>query len=142
MDATPNVESLRPERGATPLPASRVEYQSAAAVRQEIYATLAELHSRVEELQGYVHSRFGSIDDPLHVRERIAAQPIRACGLALVAGVVCGVLRVHKLPWNFARRVLYISGGVVRGAGATLGSKLASDLVGQAIGSRWRASSE
>jgi hypothetical protein len=134
MDATPNVAPARQGQGKRPLPAQSLENRSAAAVRQQIYSTLDDLHRRVAELQGYIDFRFGTIKDPLHVRERVAAQPIRACGIALVAGVVCGMLRAHRLPRVFARQALLVSGGVVRGAGATLGSTLVSDLLIRALG--------
>jgi hypothetical protein len=134
MDATPNVEPLKPElsrRGA------RITQPSAAAVRQEIYSTLHDLHARVEALHQYVESRFGSIEDPMHIRERIQARPIRACTVALVVGAACGALRAHRLPLVVVGNAISLSQGVVRAAIATFGSKVASDLVGRAISSRW-----
>ena len=142
MDATPNVEPLRQERVVGPRPTSRPMQQSAASVRHEIYSTLDDLHARVEELQKYIHSRFGSIDDPIHIREKIVERPMRACGIALVAGVVCGVMRAHRLPLIVARNALTLSSDIARGVSATFGSRIASDLVSRAMSSGWRASAE
>jgi hypothetical protein len=141
MDATPDVEPLKPWR-ARQQPKAGAKQQSVEAVRHEIYSTLDDLRARVEELQEYVHFRFGSIGDPLHVRERIQEQPIRVCGIALATGIACGVLRVHRLPLLVVRNVFALSSGIVRGASATVGSKIASDLVSLVMGSHWQSGAE
>lgn len=146
MDASPDVAPQEPARqpdrhrqwaGPSMTPrdqlqrAAGAEVRSAEEIRRQLYLTLDDLHARVAELQSYVQTRFGSIADPFHIREKVEAHPAKACGVALVAGLVCGALRVHTVPRGALRRALRVSGGVVRGASSTFGSQVASSLVRQ-----------
>jgi ElaB/YqjD/DUF883 family membrane-anchored ribosome-binding protein len=141
MDAAHNVGRIpRVTRGVTQNASS--PYESPEVVRKRIYATLEDLRARVHELQDYVHTRYGSIDNPLHIREKVLAHPIRACAIAVAAGVVCGALRAHYAPLTLARKMLAVSSGVARGATVTFGSQLASGLMSRVMNSAWRAGGE
>lgn len=140
MDAAHNVGRI-PRVSRDFAQSTSSSHESPEAVRKRIYATLEDLRARVHELQEYVHTRYGSIDNPLHVREKVLARPIRACAIAVAAGVVCGALRAHYAPLALARKMLTLSGGVARGVTVTFGSQLASGLMSRVMNSGWRAGS-
>jgi len=77
-----------------------------------------------------VHDRFGSLDNPFHVRERIADRPFFACGLALAAGVLLGATRATRaVPEMAGQGMRHTVGLLFNGLGRTLGAEVAATLL-------------
>lgn len=103
---------------------------SAEELRDNIRETTQALRGHVSQLQGYVHERFGSLGNPLHVRERVANRPLLACAVALGIGVLLGASRrgPRAVPRLAAQGVRRASGVAFAGIGKTLGAEVVSAL--------------
>jgi hypothetical protein len=135
MDATGDVTPRERTEGAAARGVYEGEgFRSAEAIREEISLTSQALHDRLDELRGRLYSRFGSFSNPLHVRERIQARPLAACGVALLVGVVLGARRGFSGPVVAFRGVGRASSRVVRGVGQTVGAQVTSAVLSRFLG--------
>ena len=103
---------------------------TAADLRRNIHDTTQALRGHVSQLQGYVHTRLGSLENPLHVRERVAARPFLCCAVALSVGVLLGTSRraPRPVPRLVVQGVRRASGVAFAGIGKTVGAQLVSAL--------------
>jgi hypothetical protein len=134
MDAARDVTHREPGRSAERAGLREPETaRSSEQIREEISITSQALHDRIHELRSRVEQRVGSLQNPLHIRERVQARPFVACGIATVVGFLVGARRGYHAPLAALRGVGRASGGIMRGMGHTVGAQVTSTILSRLL---------
>lgn len=129
MDATSNVV-------ADELPCPVVpdgNEKTAAALRDEVERTSAVLHEHVDELRERMQTRVESLRNPFGVHDFIESKPLAACGIALFAGALLGLMKGRP---GFGATTKQIGASV----GSTLAQQATSRILNRVVGGflpRW-----
>lgn len=102
---------------------------SSEQVRSQIHATAEDLAGRISDLEDYIHRRFGSVDNPFHLKDIANSRPLLTCGVALFAGLVCGRLGAHRTPLAWASATSGFSADLARGLGRAARKQAVSALI-------------
>jgi len=130
MDAAHDV-ALEPQIPVHPEEALK----TAERLREEIQTTSKVLHQHVEDLREHLKGRLKEYRDPLGVHEWIDKRPLTGCGLALLAGIGCGVFRsVPSSTRLISKEALGLSTGVLRGVGLTCGNTIGAMIASRFLG--------